>query len=219
MGKEIDLLKNYPKSNRNIMMRSEEKTDYHRQIARQFGKEYFDGDRAFGYGGYTYDPRFWEPVIPTFEDYYLLNKGHKILDVGCGKGFMLYDMRRLIPGIEVRGIDISQYAFLNSMEDIKPYIDLGNATDLPYNSNSFDLVISINTIHNLEQVDCIIALQEIERVSKGNSFVVVDAYRNRHDKEKIDDWNLTALTYLHVNEWVELFNKAGYSGDYYWFIP
>ena len=219
MGKEIDLLKNYPKSNRNIMMRSEEKTDYHRQIARQFGKEYFDGDRAFGYGGYTYDPRFWEPVMPTFEDYYLLNKGHRILDVGCGKGFMLYDMRRLIPGIEVRGIDISQYAFLNSMEDIKPYIDLGNATDLPYNSNSFDLVISINTIHNLEQVDCIIALQEIERVSKGNSFIVVDAYRNRHDKEKIDDWNLTALTYLHVDEWVELFDEAGYSGDYYWFIP
>ena len=132
---------------------------------------------------------------------------------------MLYDFIRLIPGIEVRGIDISQYAFDNSMEKVKPYIDVGNAKDLPYNCNSFDLVISINTIHNLEKTDCIMALQEIERVSKGNSFIVVDAYRNRHEKEKIDDWNLTALTYLHVNEWIELFQEAGYSGDYYWFIP
>jgi len=219
MGNEIDLLKNYPKADRNIIVRNEGKTDYHRQIARQFGKEYFDGDRAYGYGGYTYNPKFWEPVVPTFIDYYKLNKDHRILDVGCGKGFMLYDMRRLYPGIGVRGIDISQYAFDNSIEDIKPYIDVGNAIDLPYNSNSFDLVISINTIHNLEKNDCIIALQEIERVSKGNSFVVVDAYRNNMEKEKLDDWNLTALTYLHVNEWVDLFIEAGYSGDYYWFTP
>ena len=219
MGKEIDLLKNYPKSNRNIMMRKEAKTDYHRQVARRFGEEYFDGDRAFGYGGYSYAPRFWESVVPIIADYYSLKKGNRILDVGCSKGFMLYDFIRLIPGIEVRGIDISQYAFDNSMEKVKPYIDVGNAKDLPYNCNSFDLVISINTIHNLEKTDCIMALQEIERVSKGNSFIVVDAYRNRHEKEKIDDWNLTALTYLHVNEWIELFQEAGYSGDYYWFIP
>ena len=218
MGKEVDLLKNYPRSNRNIIMRSEAKTNYHRQIARQFGKEYFDGDRTFGYGGYTYDPRFWEPVIPTFKDYYSLTKGHKVLDIGCGKGFMLYDLHRLIPGIEVRGIDISQYAIDKSVEDIKPYLNVGNAKNLPYNNNSFDLVISINTIHNFEQSNCIQALKEIERVSKGHSFIVVDAYRNIEEKERIDAWNLTALTYLHVNEWVVLFNEAGYTGDYYWFI-
>jgi SAM-dependent methyltransferase len=219
MGKEVDLLVNYPKSKRNIMMRNEAKSDEHRKIARTFGKQYFDGDRSFGYGGYRYNPRFWEPVIPTFADHYLLNNGQNILDVGCGKGFMLYDMSRLVPGIKVRGLDISQYAFDNSLEDIKPFIDVGNATDLPYSNNSFDLVISINTIHNLEQDDCIIALKEIERVSKGNSFVVVDAFRNDEERKRIDEWNITALTYLHVNEWADLFNEAGYSGDYYWFIP
>ena len=132
---------------------------------------------------------------------------------------MLYDLHRLIPGIEVRGIDISQYAIDNSVEDIKPYLNVDNAKNLPYNNNSFDLVISINTIHNFEQSDCIQALKEIERVSKGHSFIVVDAYRNNEEKERIDAWNLTALTYLHVNEWVVLFNEAGYTGDYYWFIP
>ena len=214
MGKEVDLLVNYPKSKRNIKVRNEAKSDEHREIARTFGKQYFDGDRSFGYGGYRYNPRFWEPVIPSFADYYLLNNGQNILDVGCGKGFMLYDMSRLVPGIKVRGLDISQYAFENALEDIRSFIDVGNATDLPYNNNSFDLVISINTIHNLEKNDCIIALKEIERVSKGNSFVVVDAFRNDEEEKRINEWNLTALTYLHVNEWVDLFNDAGYSGDY-----
>ena len=112
----------------------------------------------------------------------LINDNSKILDIGCGKGFMLYDLHRLIPGIEVRGIDISQYAIDNSVEDIKPYLNVGNAKNLPYNNNSFDLVISINTIHNFEQSNCIKALKEIERVSKGHSFIVVDAYRNNEEK-------------------------------------
>lgn len=219
MGHEIDLLKNYPKTNRNVKERGNTKTEEDRAIARKFGKDFFDGDRRHGYGGYNYHSRFWQPVVPTFKDRYNLTGKSKILDVGCGKGFMLYDFKVLIPGISVNGVDISSYAIENSLDDVKPALQVANATKLPYKDKAFDLVISINTIHNLEKQDLILALQEIERVSKGNSFITIDAYRNEEEKELMFAWNLTAKTILHVDEWKELFKKAGYSGDYFWFIP
>ena len=107
MGREIDLLSNYPKPRRDVTSRGTTKTEEDRKIARRFGKEFFDGDRRRGYGGYSYHPRFWEPVVPTFKEYYKLNEGSTVLDVGCGKGFMLHDFARLIPGIKVKGVDIS----------------------------------------------------------------------------------------------------------------
>lgn len=219
MGQEIDLLKNYPKTKRNVRERGETKTEEDRAIARQFGKDFFDGDRKHGYGGYNYHPRFWQPVIPTFKDQYNLARKSKILDVGCGKGFMLHDFKEIILGISVNGIDISSYAIENSLFDVKPALQVANAIKLPYKDKSFDLVISINTIHNLEKKELILALQEIERVSKGHSFITVDAYRNEEEKELMYTWNLTAKTILHVDEWKALFKKARYTGDYYWFIP
>jgi len=148
-----------------------------------------------------------------------LNNGAKVLDVGCGKGFMLHDMALLIPGITVKGIDISKYAIANTMDDMKPHVQVANVKKLPFPDKSFDVVIAINTIHNLEKKECGQALKEIERVSRGKSFITVDAYRNDEEKELMFAWNLTAKTIMHVDEWIAFFKEVGYSGDYFWFIP
>ena len=216
---EIDLLAKYPKTKRNLDERAQEKTEEDRKIGRQFGKEYFDGERRFGYGGFSYQSRFWQPVVPDFQKQYHLTGQSTILDVGCAKGFMSHDFRELIPGITVAGIDISKYAIENALNDIKPFIQVANAKKLPYADKSFDLVISINTIHNLPLEECKQALREIQRVSKKNAFITVDAYRTEEEKKRMDMWNLTALTYMSVTEWEVLFKEVGYTGDYFWFIP
>jgi len=219
MGKEVDLMVNYPKSKRNLDERQAAKDPSAVAVARQFGKDFFDGDRLYGYGGFQYNSRFWGPAVPTFQSYYGLTANSKILDVGCAKGFMLYDFSQLISGVTVAGLDISEYAIENAKEEVKPFLKVGNAIDLPYEDNSFDLVISINTVHNLDKNDCPKALQEIERVSRSGKFITVDAYHNDEEKRRMDMWNLTALTYMSVPEWKTYFNETGYTGDYYWFIP
>lgn len=219
MGQEIDLLENYPRTKRNVKERGETKTETDRATARKFGKEFFDGERRHGYGGFNYNPRFWQPVVPTFQRHFNLKAGSKVLDVGCAKGFMLHDFATLIPGIKVAGIDVSSYAIEQALEQVKPYVQTADARKLPYADKSFDLVISINTVHNLEKEELAKALKEIERVSKGNSFITVDAYRNDEEKEAMYAWNLTAKTIMHVDEWKAFFKKVGYTGDYYWFIP
>jgi SAM-dependent methyltransferase len=219
MGQEIDLMRNYPVSKRNLEKRAASRSEEDRQIARLFGKEFFDGDRKYGYGGYNYNPRFWQPIVPDFQKYYSLTAESSILDVGCGKGFMLYDFMQLIPGITVAGIDISQYAISNAMEEVKPFVQVGNAKELPFEDNSFDLVISITTLHNLERNDCRNALLELERVSSNNKFITVDAYHNDEEKRRMDMWNLTALTYMSTQDWKIFFDDSHYTGDYFWFIP
>ena len=219
MGQEINLMQNYPRTKRDIKQRGTEKTNKDRELARKFEKDFFDGDRRNGYGGFNYNPRFWQPVVPEFQNYYNLSNMSSILDVGCAKGFMLHDFAEIIPGIKVQGIDISNYAIENSMESVKNKLQVADARELPFKDDSFDLVISITTIHNFDRVDCMAALKEISRVSKGNAFITVDAYHNEEEKEAMLAWNLTAKTILHVDEWKELFLEAGYSSDYYWFMP
>lgn len=219
MGKEIDLLINYPKAKRNVEERGATKSEEDRALARKFDKDFFDGDRKNGYGGFNYMPKFWQPVIPTFQEYWNLNSNSSLLDVGCAKGFMLYDLSLLIPNIKIAGIDISEYAIENAVNEVAPFVSVANAVNLPFEDNSFDVVISINTVHNLEREECAKALQEIERVSKGKSYITVDAYRNEEEKKRMFDWNLTAKTIMSVDEWVIFFNEIGYTGDYYWFIP
>lgn len=219
MGKEIDLLANYPRSGRNVEERGNVKTDEDRRIARQFGIDFFDGDRRHGYGGFKYLPRFWQPVVPTFQEHFEIARGSRLLDVGCAKGFMLHDFAELIPGVLVEGVDVSEYAIEHAIEDMKPYVRVGDARRLPFPDSSFDVVISINTVHNLPRDECAQALNEIERVSRGRSFVTVDAYRDETERERMFAWNLTAQTILHVDEWKQFFDEVGYSGDYFWFIP
>jgi len=219
LGREIDILSNYPKAKRDLNARLESKTEESRKIGRKFGFEYFDGNRNHGYGGFSYNPKFWQPVIPTIVENYKISNSSNVLDVGCAKGFFLYDLKLAFPGINITGLDISDYAVENSIPEIKPYLQVGNATKLPFEDDCFDFVISINTIHNLNLQDCATALQEIERVTKDNSFITVDAYRNNEEKARMQAWNLTALTMMSVDEWKQFFLEVGYTGDYYWFIP
>ena len=219
MGQEIDLLEHYPRTKRNVEERGATKTEDIRRVARQFGQEFFDGDRQYGYGGFKYFSRFWQPVIPTFQKYFNLTASSSLLDVGCAKGFMLYDLLELIPDIKVRGVDVSEYAIAHAMDDIKSKVQVADARELPFADNSFDVVIAINTIHNLERDDCAQALREIERVSRKGSFITVDAYRNESERERMFAWNLTAKTIMSVDEWVAFFEEVGYTGDYFWFIP
>lgn len=219
MGQEIDLMRNYPRTKRDIKQRGAEKTSEDRELARKFEKDFFDGDRRNGYGGFSYNSRFWQPVVPDFKKQYNLTKDSKVLDVGCAKGFMMHDFSEMIPGIEVQGIDVSKYAIENCMPSVKDFVQVADARELPFEDNSFDLVISVTTVHNFDREECIQALQEIERVSKKNAFITVDAYRNDLEKEAMHAWNLTAKTILHVDEWKKLFEEAGYSSDYFWFMP
>lgn len=218
MGQEMNLLDRYPKSKRPIDERGKLITGEHRQIAREFGEQYFDGERLYGYGGYNYHPRFWTDTVRRFRDHYRLPENARVLDVGCAKGFMMHDFRLLMPDLEIAGIDISQYALDHAIEDMRPFIRVGNARELPYASKSFDLVISINTLHNLPVDECKQALGEIQRVSRKNAFVTMDAWRNDRERDQLLKWNLTAMTYMHVDDWKALFAEVGYTGDYYWFI-
>lgn len=215
---EINLLDRYPKSKRPIDERGKLITEEHRRVARQFGEQYFDGERLYGYGGYNYHPRFWVETVKRFRDHYRLAKDAAVLDVGCAKGFMMHDFKQLMPQMTIAGIDISPYALEHAIEDMMPYIRVGNANELPYPDNSFDLVICINTVHNLPLEECKQALGEIQRVTRKNAFVTMDAWRNEAERESLLKWNLTALTYMHVDDWVKLFAEVGYTGDYYWFI-
>jgi SAM-dependent methyltransferase len=219
MGREVDLLENYPKPKRDVAARGSGKTEADRAIARRFDKEFFDGDRSTGYGGFSYHPRFWQPVIPTLQAHFGLSAASSVLDVGCAKGFMLHDLAELIPGITVRGIDVSSYAIENAIESMRPHVSVADARELPFDDGSFDVVIAINTIHNLDRPDLIRALREIERVARRGAFVTVDAYRNEEERTRMEAWNLTARTILSVDGWKQLFAEAGYTGDYYWFMP
>ena len=215
---EINLLSRYPRTKRNINERAEKRTNQDISMAKKFGKEYFDGPRKQGYGGYYYRERFWTDVVKDLISHYELTEESSILDVGCAKGFMLYDFKKAIPGIKVRGIDISDYAIENAKEEVKEFLQIGDAKDLSmFKEKEFDLVISINTIHNLKFDDCKKALKEIQRVGK-NAFITNDAWRNEEEKENMLKWNLTGETYMHVEDWKRLFEEVGYTGDYYWFI-
>jgi len=222
--REINLLKSAPRIARKFD--SNWRTDKNRIIARRFDKEFFDGDRANGYGGYVYDGR-WKNVVNNLKEIYGINPESSVLDIGCAKGFLLYDLREMIPGIKIAGLDISEYAINHAMngntdpkskEKVMSFMIKGSADDLPYPDNSFDVVLAINTIHNLPKERCRKAIQEMIRVSKNKEkmFIQVDAYRNEAEKQAMQAWNLTGLTIMNVDDWISLFNEVGYKGDYFW---
>jgi SAM-dependent methyltransferase len=213
MGGYIDLLQSLPKSKRDIHARYEAKDKSVIDIAKRYGKEYFDGDRKYGYGGYRYDGR-WMPVARDIIGFFNLNAMSKILDVGCAKGFLLYDLMN--EGMDVRGVDISRYAIDCSHSQVRRKLQQGSADSLPFMDKSFDLVISINTLHNLPREGVIKALREIERVSRGDSYVVVDSYYSVEQKKLFEDWVLTAETHYYPEGWLQLFKDAGYTGHYSW---
>lgn len=184
------------------------------EIACAFGKDYWDGDRHVGYGGYRYDGR-WRRVAEAMVAHYGLKPGDRILDVGVGKGFLLHEFTQVLPGCEVAGIDISEYAIENAKEEVRPFLSVGNAKDLSrYADSSFDFVYSINTLHNLYLQDLFPALEEIERVGKSKKHITVEGYRNEAEKVNLMYWQLTCRAFHTPQEWEYLFEKAGYTGDY-----
>lgn len=217
MGQEISLLDSHPKTIRDYDKRMAEKTPEIVALAKKFGKDFFDGDRKCGYGGYKYDGR-WKTVVARMKEYYNLKEDAAILDIGCGKGFMLHDFKEALPNCTVSGIDVSKYAIVNSMPSVKPFLKTASAEKLPYPDKSFDLVVSINSIHNLPPERLKTALREVERVSRGYSYITIDAWRNDREREQLHKWVLTAETMMHVDDWKKLFAEVGYTGDYYWFI-
>ncbi|MAO55525.1 MAG: methyltransferase type 11 [Rhodospirillaceae bacterium] len=218
MKQEINLLEKYPKSKRPIDERAKMITEEHRAVARRFDRHFFDGDRLTGYGGFNYHPRFWTDTVAFIRDHYQLAADAEILDIGCAKGFMLHDFKQLMPDSSVRGIDVSAYAIENAKPEVKEFLQVADAKDLPFEDDSFDLVLAINTLHNLPLEECKQALREVMRVTRKHAFVMNDAWRNDDEKQAMLNWNLTALTYMHVDDWRALFDEVGYTGDYYWFI-
>jgi SAM-dependent methyltransferase len=183
------------------------------KIAKKYDYDFWDGDRKFGYGGYKYDGR-WYKIAEAMIDHYGIKPGDTILDVGCGKGFLLYDFSQIIPEVQIKGIDVSEYAIENAKKEVKPFLETGNAVSLPYEDNSFDLVISINALHNLYCYDLVTALKEMERVAKKNKYLVVEAYRNDEEKVNLMYWVLTAECFFTPEEWEWFFNLSGYTGDH-----
>lgn len=183
------------------------------EVAGRFDRDYWDGDRRHGFGGYRYDGR-WRPVAEAMVEHYGLKPGSRILDIGCGKGFLLYEFTQLVPDIEIAGIDISDYAIANAKEEVRPRLRAGHANSLPFPDGSFDFVVSLNTFHNLYNYDLHEALKEMQRVGRGDRYLTVESYRNEREKVNLMYWQLTCRAFMTPREWEWAFAQAGYSGDW-----
>jgi SAM-dependent methyltransferase len=183
-------------------------------LAKQWGHDYWDGDRRINYGGYRYMEGRWEKVARAMVEHYGLEPGDRILDVGCGKGFLLYDFTKVVPGIDVHGIDVSSYAIEHAKEEIADRLQVGNATSLPYPDKSFDAVISLNALHNLHNYDLDKALREIERVGGKHKYICVESYRDEVEKTNLLYWQVTCEAFCTPDEWAWWFRQTGYTGDH-----
>jgi len=184
------------------------------KIAKKYERDFWDGERRYGYGGYKYIAGRWKTAAESLIKNYNLNENCSILDVGCGKGFLLYEIKQLLPKIEIIGFDISRHAILNAKEEIKKSLFNQKAQEkYNYKDKYFDLVISIGCLHNLEIFDLEKALKEIQRVGK-NKYVLVESYRNDQEQFNLQCWALTAQSFFNVSEWEWIYQKFGYTGDY-----
>lgn len=181
--------------------------------AKEYGYNYWDGDRRYGYGGYHYDGR-WKVIAQDLINHYNLTDGCKILDVGCGKAFLLYELKQLLPNATVVGFDYSQYALETAKSEIKESLFKHNAQDVyPFEDSEFDLVISLTTLHNLRIYDLKKAVQECQRVGK-NKYILVEAYRNEAELFNLECWALTCESFFRPEEWIWMYEEWGYNGDY-----
>jgi len=214
---QVNLLASLPKAKRNIEKRAAAKDPAVIAEAKKFDQMYWDGPREYGYGGYKYDGR-WRTVAKDIIVHFNLRPGMRVLDVGCGKGFLVKDLMLECPGLEVFGLDISYYALMHSPPETYGRLHLGTADDLPFPDNAFDCVLSINALHNLPRSRLIMALKEIQRLSPQKSFIQVDAYLTQEQKELFESWVLTAEFHDFPQGWYDVFAEAGYTGDWDWTI-
>jgi SAM-dependent methyltransferase len=213
---EINLLHRYPRAKRNVAARHAAQ-EHERVIAMQFGREYFDGDRTQGYGGYRYDGR-WLPIAETMRDHWGLTAGDRVLDIGCAKGFLVKDLMTVCPGLVVCGLDVSAYALANAEPEARGRLVRGDAAFLPFHDNSFRAALAINTLHNLDRDLCVRAVREMQRVAPRGGYIQVDSYRTPEQRDVFLKWVLTAKTHAYPEGWKALFDEGGYTGDYYWTI-
>jgi len=183
------------------------------EVAGRFGYDYWDGDRRYGFGGYRYDGR-WLPVAEAMVRHYGLKAGARILDVGCGKGFLLYEFTRALPGCTVAGIDISDHAIMDARPEVQPFLRHGSAAELPWPDGHFDFVFSVNTLHNLFNYEVHRAAAEIQRVGRSAKHITVESYRDEREKANLMYWQLTCRAFHTPAEWEWAFARAGYDGDY-----
>ena len=184
------------------------------KISKRYDYDYWDGERRFGYGGYRYIPGRWKPVAEALIDRYNLDNNSSILDIGCGKAFLLYEFLQILPDLKVSGIDISSHGLASAPDIVRPSLQSHSAQDrLPFEDNQFDLVISLGTFHNLRLFELAVALKEKERVGR-EGYLMLESYRNEQELFNLQCWALTAESFLDVEEWVWLYQHFGYTGDY-----
>jgi len=212
---EIDFITDHhKKTKRNYLERVNKVNKAESAIkAKKWDYDYWDGSRDINYGGYKYDGR-WEPIAKKMIEYYKLKPNSKILDVGCGKGFILYEFKKLLLNCEVKGLDISSYAIKNAKNEVKKDLIVGNANNLPFEKDYFDLVISLNTLHNLYCYDMKKALSEIERVGKSKKYICIESYRNEFEKMNLLYWQVTCECFFTPDEWKWWFDLVEYKGDH-----
>jgi ubiquinone/menaquinone biosynthesis C-methylase UbiE len=215
MGKLLNIVTSLHKSSkRDYLARMIDDKVKCMNIAKQYGKDYWDGDRRYGYGGYNYIHGRWKPVAEELISIYNLKSGSKVLDIGCGKGYLLYEIKLIIPDLDITGVDSSDYGLENAKDEMKPFIYKHKAeVELPYKDKEFDLVISLGTFHNLRLPELKIALSEMERVGK-KGYLMLESYRNENELFNLQCWALTAESFFDEDEWVWLYKHFGYTGDY-----
>lgn len=211
--REFNALQGYPEPAQPRVVGPDIRTIENRIIAAYRDREYYDGDRNNGYGGFNYDGR-WVPIARNMYSDYQLQPDSAVLQVGCEKGFLLHDFAELYPGMKIRGTDISEYALENAMESIRSRVVKAPFTDLPFADGEFDLVLAIGVVYTLTLADAIQCLKEIERVSRGRSFVTLAAYRTQEERSLFEWWTVLGSTMLHEDEWVKVLEHVGYTGDY-----
>lgn len=183
------------------------------EVALRYGREYWDGDRRYGYGGYRYDGR-WRPVAEKLIETYELGENARVLDVGCGKAHLLHELRQLLPRAEVVGFDVSEHALATAKEEVRDRLFRQRAQDLyPFADQHFDLVISLNTLHNLRVNELKTALGEMQRCGR-RGYLVVESFRNSRELFNLQCWALTCASFHTPEEWIWLFDEFGYGGDY-----
>ena len=218
MRKEIDFMSAHHKSTKRDYLARVNDKQYPKpkaaELAKKFSFDYWDGDRRICYGGYKYIEGKWEQIAQSMANFYSLPPKPKILDIGCGKGYLLFDFLKIIPDAEIYGIDISEYAIENSKSEIKEKLIVGNSNNLPFEDNFFDLVISINTLHTLKTYDLEKSLIEMERVGRNYKYLCVESYRNELEKANLLYWQVTCEAFNSPKEWRWWFEKTNYNGDY-----
>ena len=214
MGQLVELVTPlHTRTSRDYLARMNDDKVHCMEVARQYGKDYWDGDRRYGYGGYRYDGR-WKPVAEQLIALYGLTNASAVLDVGCGKAHLLKELQSLLPSAFFFGLDRSQYGLSDAQESIRPRLDCGMAEEgLPYPDKHFDLVLSLGCLHNLKNFERETALKEIARVGK-QGYILVESYRNAQEQFNLECWALTCWAFQTPEEWVWEYERCGYTGDY-----